>query len=257
MNKCRRGRGEDIVGCEVAFAHLHGMSLVAVFGRYEPEGFVFFDRSADGAAELFAREMRSRLVSNERRKSLQRLMPEVHESGTVVVVCARLGDYVDDAGAGAAHFGGEFVGRNLELLHAVLGEVHQGAAHHLVVVIRAVNVDVAAAPEGAGRRHLQGIGFRRVEIGSRPVAGNQKCQFQKVAAIQRYVFDGRGFHNALNLGLGRINLGLFGLYCHNLAHLGNRQLHIYGRGTSDLQANILDFGFGERRRLDAKRVIGG
>src|SRR6266576_3924010 len=126
------------------------MSLVAVLRRNEPEGFVFLDRSTDRASKLFAREMRSGLVSNESRKSLQRLMPEVQESGTVVIVCARFGDDVDDAGTGAPHFGGEFVGRNLELLNAVLGKVHQRAAYHLVVVIRAVNVDVTATPEGAG-----------------------------------------------------------------------------------------------------------
>ena len=69
----------------------------------------------------------------------------------MVVVGTRLGDDVDDAGAGAAHFTGEFVGCNLEFLDAVLWEVHQCAANNLIVVVAAVDGNIAAAAEGSRR----------------------------------------------------------------------------------------------------------
>src|SRR5687767_2618011 len=119
-------------------------------------------------------------------------MPEEEESRAVVVVGARLGDDVDDAGAGAAHLGGELVGGDLELLHAVLREVHQRSADHFVVVVGAIYGDVATATKGAGRRSLQRVRLRGIIVRGRPVSWQQEGQLQEVASVQRDVLDGRG-----------------------------------------------------------------
>src|SRR5207237_6761152 len=116
---------------EVALAYLHGMALVAVFRRNEPKRTVPLDWTTDRASELLAHEVGSRLSPVESGHCLQRLVPEIGETRAMVAVRARLGNDIDDAGAGSANFGGELIGRDLEFLHAVFGKVHQRAAHNL------------------------------------------------------------------------------------------------------------------------------
>src|SRR5437773_5652959 len=122
------------------------MALIPVFGRDEPPGAVLLNWPANRTAKLLAREVRRGLSPVEgRRQTLQYLVPEEDKPRAVVIICAGLGDDVDDAGAGPADFGGEFVRCNLKLAHAILRQIGQRSAYHLVVVVPAVDGDVAAA----------------------------------------------------------------------------------------------------------------
>src|SRR2546422_3348435 len=122
------------------------MALIPVFRRNEPPGAVSPDRPADRTAKLLAREVRRGLSPVEGRgQALQHLMPEEDKPRAVIVICAGLGDDVDDAGAGPADFSGEFVRRNLELADAIFRQIGQRSPYHLVVVVPAVDGDVAAA----------------------------------------------------------------------------------------------------------------
>src|SRR5712664_3529417 len=136
MHKRRPRTAGDCVRREVALANGHCMSLVAVFRRNEPPCFVLFDRSASGTANLFAGEMWRWLAPVEgSRETLQGFVPEEEETRTMQIIGSRLGDNVDDAGAGPAHLGCEFVGGDLKLCHSILWEVGQRSADDFVIVI--------------------------------------------------------------------------------------------------------------------------
>ena len=92
----------------------------------------------------------------------------------MIIIGARFRKDVNNAGAGPAHFGGEFVGCNLKLAHAVLREVHQRTAHHLIIIVSTIDGDVAATPKSPRRRYLQRVGLGRVEVGGGAIAWNEK-----------------------------------------------------------------------------------
>src|SRR2546426_9099102 len=121
--------------------------------------------------------MRRRLAPVEgSRETLQGFVPEEEETRTMQIIGSRLGDNVDDAGAGPAHLGGEFVGGDLKLCHSILWEIGQRSADDFVIVIAAVNTDVPSAAEGAGRGDLQGVCFRRIKGGCGSVTRDEVGQ---------------------------------------------------------------------------------
>ena len=83
---------------------------------------------------------------------------------------------VDDAGFGTTHFRRIFVCRDLKLTDSIFREVHQGPAHHFVVVVRAIDDNVAASSVRSPRRNLQRDRLSWVKAWCRPVARNQKRQ---------------------------------------------------------------------------------
>ena len=105
-------------------------------------------------------------------------------------VTARPGHDVDDRAGRSTKVGGKTAGRDLELLHALLDDVEQRPAHHVVVVVHPVDGDVAAAAELPGRRDDHGVGLGRIEVRRRRVAGHEKGQLHEVAAVERQPVDG-------------------------------------------------------------------
>src|SRR5713101_4151524 len=110
------------------------------------------------------------------RETLQGFVPEEEESRTMQVISSRLGDDIDDAGAGPAHLGREFVGGDLKLCDSILWEVGQRSAYHFVVVVAAVNADVPSSAKGTGRGDLQGVCFRRIKVGCGPITRDEVGQ---------------------------------------------------------------------------------
>src|SRR6266571_654803 len=136
------------------------MALIPVFRRNEPPGAVLLNWPANRTAKLLAREVRRGLSPVEGcRQTLQHLMPEEDKPRAVVIIRARLDDDVDDAGAGPADFSGEFVRCNLKFADAILRQIGQRSAYHLVIVVPAVDGDVAATAKCACRRDFQSVGF--------------------------------------------------------------------------------------------------
>ena len=92
--------------------------------------------------------------------------------------------------AGAPRFRREPLRRDLELLHRLLGDVLQRPAHHVVVVVGAVDGDVAAATELPRRGDHDDVRLGRIEIRGRRVAGHEQREFEEVAAVERQDLDG-------------------------------------------------------------------
>jgi hypothetical protein len=151
----------------------NGGVLIAVFSGSKPPGFIGFERAADGAAELFAIKRRSGKVAIESGgESLQVAIAFVVEKRAVIVVGAGFRDDVDDAAAGAAGFGGEAGGGDLKFLNGVLRKVGERAANDFVVVVAAVDGDVAAAADAAGRADFERVRLGGIEIRRGAIAGN-------------------------------------------------------------------------------------
>jgi len=100
---------------------------------------------------------------------------------------SRLCGNVDDTGGGTPDFCCVFVGGNLKLCDSLFREVHQRSAHHFVVVVGAIDDDVAASSVRPCRRNLHRVCFGGIKARRRAVPRNQKRQIQKVPAIQRRV----------------------------------------------------------------------
>ena len=105
------------------------------------------------------------------------------------LVGARLGHDVDRRRCRAPRFRREAVGGDLELLHRLLRDVLQRPADDVVVVVGAVDHDVAAAPELTGRRDRDGVRLGRVEVRRRRVARHEQRQLEEVAAVERQRLD--------------------------------------------------------------------
>ena len=110
-------------------------------------------------------------------------------------IAARLRHGIDHRARRPAKLRGEPVGRDLKFLHRVLRDILQRPAHHVVVVVHAVDGDVAAAAGLSSRRHNHRLRFGRIEVGCRGAAGRQECQLEEVAAVQRQRLDLAGRDN--------------------------------------------------------------
>ena len=190
----RRGRerpADDACG-RVARAHLDRAVLVAVLHGAEAEQVAFPQRPADRAGDLLAiKRRRIQAAVGRDRRGLHGVVAEEQRRGAVQRVAARAGDDVDGRAGRASKVRGKPAGGDLELLHALLDDVEQRPAHHVVVVVHAVDGDVAAAAELPGRRDDHGVGLGRIEVRRRGVAGDQQRQLHEVAAVERQPVDGR------------------------------------------------------------------
>ena len=148
----------------------------------------------------------------------------------VIIVCAGLGDDVDDAARRASELGVVAVGLHLEFLDRIDRRIDDAA------------VDVGSRVRGAVEQkflrprspaaHVE-VGFEEVaaeflaaaiaEVCAESYPGGEADQRQRVADIQRKPLDRSGIHHLANRGGGRLqNLG------------GGADLHLLAR-ISDLQ----------------------
>ena len=155
---------------------------------------------------MFAVEGRRGLARAEGcREGLEVAVALVEEGRAVVVVGSGFGNDVDDAVAGAANFRGEAGGGNLKLADGVLGEIGEGSADDFVVVVAAVDGDIAAAAKAAGRADLMGVVLGGIEGGRGTIAGNEIGEFKEVAAVEGDVLNGVLSDLALEHGLRKIH----------------------------------------------------
>src|SRR6266853_1247126 len=141
----------------VEFPNAHGnrVVLIEVFSREEPEQLVANNWAPQGTAELFTGKARRGLAPIEcRGQPLERLVAEEEELRPVHLIGPLFCSDVDDAGRGTTDFCRVFIGGNLKLSDSIFWEVHQGSAHDFVIVVSAIDDDVAASSVRACRGNL-------------------------------------------------------------------------------------------------------
>ena len=72
-----------------------------------------------------------------------------NEDVAVVAVGATLGDDIDDAVSGTADLGGESRSSNLKLLDGVRRKIGEGPANYFVIVVAAIDSDVATSSKAS------------------------------------------------------------------------------------------------------------
>ena len=122
-----------------------------VFHRAEPEQASLSTAGRPSSDDLLAIERRRLAARSAVAGSACRRRRGRTATRSVQRVAARAGHDVDGRAGGPAKVGGETVGGDLEFLHRVLRDVVQRSADHVVVVVHAVDRDVAAAAELPGR----------------------------------------------------------------------------------------------------------
>jgi hypothetical protein len=173
-----------IVG-EVAGSGLQRSVLIAILDRREPPCAVRADGAADRPAKLLAIKGRGGQTAIEGGgEGLQISVAFEEKRRAMVVVRSAFGHDIHDAVAGAANFRGEASGGDLKLLNRILGEVRERAADDFVVVVAAIDCDIAAAAKAAAGADFKRVGLGRIERGRGAIAGNEIGEFEKVPAIQ-------------------------------------------------------------------------
>ncbi len=252
----RRGkRPADDARGRVAGANLDRAVLVAVLHRPEAEQVAFPQRPADRPGDLLAIERRRIQAAVGRdRRGLHGVVSEEHRRGAVQRVAARAGDDVDGRAGRASKVRGKPAGGDLELLHALLDDVEQRPAHHVVVVVHAVDGDVAAAAELPGRRDDDGVGLGGIEVRRRRVAGHQQRQLHEVAAVERQPVDGRARNHGVHHGSRGVHEPGAGGVDHDVfPHAGHGERRVKVQDLSDPQRHGFEAvrrkaGGGDRRR---------
>src|SRR4051812_31739632 len=168
-------------------------------------------------------------------------MAEKEEAAAMNVVGARFAYDIDDARTGASHFGGEAVGDDLEFLNAILRKIRQSAANDFVVVISAVHGDVATPAECPGGRYFKGVGLGGVEVGCRPVPGQQVSQLQEIAPVQWNTRHSLGRDLSLHLRLSQLDGGRAAIDHYHFPDLLQAEWGIEGYGSPDFEIDILIF----------------
>src|SRR5262249_31406288 len=114
--------------------------------RTEEENLVFYDRSADGSAELLSMKIGEWLVvGGLGRKTLK---PLIMKQAAVDGVGARFRDHIYNAAGGSAELGAGSARDHLEFLDRLQGDVDRGAlttclfAEESIVVVSTVQADV-------------------------------------------------------------------------------------------------------------------
>src|SRR5579871_1606515 len=122
-------------------------------------------------------------------------------------VGAGLGDDIHDRRAGAAHLSRETVRGDLELLNCIFRNIQQHAADNVVVVVHAINADVAPTAQLSGGGDHDRSLFRRIEVWCNGIARSQQSEFKKVAPIEWQVVNLLGSDNTVNDGGSRVDEG--------------------------------------------------
>lgn len=76
---------------------------------------------------------------------MQIAIAQEEKEAAVIAVCSSLGDDVDDAVSGTTNLGGESCGCNLKLLDGVRGKIGESASDYFIVVVAAVDSNIAAS----------------------------------------------------------------------------------------------------------------
>ena len=193
----------DLIRGKVACSGLEGCVLVAVLNGGKEPDFVFANRAADGTTILLPIERGSREATVECcRQRLQIAIAQEKEDIAVEAVGSSLGDDVDDAVSRATNLGGESCSGNLKLLDGVGREVGERAANYLVVVVAAIDSNVAASSKAACRADLQGVRFCWIEGRCGTIAWYEIGELEEVSSVQRNALDGLRIDLALDHRLG-------------------------------------------------------
>ena len=70
--------------------------------------------------------------------------------------------------------------------------------HDIIIVVSAIDRNIASPTELARGRNHYGIALRGIEIRRRRIAGDKQCQLKKIAAIQREVFNLEIAYHSIN-----------------------------------------------------------
>ncbi len=172
---------------------------MAEFAGGEPEQAIAPQRPAERRRHLLPIEWRGLvLVVERRRQRLPAIVSRKDGRRALRRVGARARDDVDDRRGRAAEVGAEAVGRDLKLLHGIDRQVQQRSADHVVVVVLAVDGDVAAASHLPGGGDQHAVGLRRIEDRCGRVAGHEQRQLEEVPAVERQRLDTRTRQDPVN-----------------------------------------------------------
>ena len=174
----------------IADADQHAAVLIAHLDGAEPEQALARERAAERERSLLPIERRiaGQIGIDRLGQRLPALIAQVERGRTVRRLAARrVTTLITETRIGRV--GGEAVGRHLKFLHGVLRDVLQRAADDVVVVVHAVDGDVAAASRLTGRRHDHRLRLGGIEVGRRRVARGQKRELEEVPAVERQRLD--------------------------------------------------------------------
>ena len=146
--------------------------------------------------------------------------------------------------------GREPVRDELELLHAVLCDVLQRASDHVVVVVHAVDRDVATASEPAGRRDEHRLGLGRIEGGGRRVAGCQERQLEEIPAVQRQRLDLPGGNDGADVRADHVHCACAAGDRDLFTHARDLQRDVEIQRVADLEHQSFDTPRRKPRRVD-------
>ena len=146
-------------------------------------------------------------------------------------------------------------GGDLKLLDGVLGKVGERAADYFVVVVAAIDGDVAASSEAACGADFEGVRLGRVEGGRWAVSGNEIGELKKVSAVQRNALDRLRCDLTLNHGLGEIDRVVDFADVDDCVCAGGMETDVDSLCSAGLENDAVGFGNGEAGAFDLQ-VIG-
>ena len=172
----------------------------------------------------------------------------------MIVVAAGLGDDVEGSAFGAAVLRGEAVGGDLELLDGLEGELHDGAADGVVLVIDAVDGGVGVAAGGAVDG-VDGVSVLGGVVGVDQLhAGGEDGEVREVTAVEGQVGNLLRGDVGGAVGLFGVNELISGGDFDGGVDAASDDGDVGGEGGSDEQLKVSGFGGGEARGLDGDGV---
>ena len=233
--------------------------LVAKLRRRETESFVPAKRPTDRSAHLFAIKARHGLGSIERgRQTLEMAIAFEQKGGSVNFVGPGARDDVDNAVSGAANLGSEASRGDLKLGDGIFREVRKRPTDNLIVIVGAIDEDVAPAPKGTGRADFNGVGLGRVEVGRRAIAWQQEGKLKKIAPVERNALDGCRGNLALQHGLRDIHLLLrVAVHVNNAGLRGDMESRLQGDRSARIYLHVAVMRRGKTGGGEIKRVAAG
>ena len=167
-------------------AYQHAAILVADFQSTEAEEALTPQRTAEREGGLLTVEggIADVIPIEELGQGLPALVAKEQGSRRMRRVATRAGHDIDDRAGRSAQLRGEPIRPYLKFLDGILRDVHQRPTHDIVVVIHAVDGDVAPAPGLPGGRHDDRLRLGRVEVRRRRAARCEKRELQEVAPIE-------------------------------------------------------------------------
>ena len=172
------------------------------------------------------------------------------------MVAAGFGDDVDHRGGRSARLGREAVGGDLKLLHGLLRDVLERTTHDVVVVVGAVDHDVAAAAKLTRGRDRDRVRLGGIEVRGRRVTRHEQRQLEEVAAVERQGVDEAARDHGIDHRTARVDDDR-AAHDDRLAHVADRELQVQRHDATDIQNNVLARDVGEScgagRKIDGAR----